>query len=303
MVGTGARCRDEIAADTGLRSLAVSLYVGVALWTVGFGWSRPVFAARPKSLHSRRSTRAGRKRGRRRRAVGRKAPNRCRGKRYGCVGHRPAYYDKFIRVVSRPRKGYDRACLQRIKKAGVEFRILAGVKGVRTPVEILSKRLGGVRYIKHWSNHRRFILDCHTVEVLVWVGRAIRMAGVASVYFASSWRYSYLDGTHRLSQHAHGKALDIPAIDGSFGYATVVRHYKKGVWGCGERNDSPKAAVWRRFYCALKLTGAFGRIFTPDTNRAHRDHLHIEAPKSSVRLGVTPRPRFKQARRRTRRRQ
>ncbi len=216
----------------------------------------------------------------------------CRGKRYGCVGHRPTYYDQFVRVISRPRKGYDRGCLRRLRKAGIEYRLLGGVKGVRTPVEVLSKRLGGVRYIKHWSNHRRFILDCHTVEVLAWVGRAIRMAGVASIYFASSWRYTYLEGTHRLSQHAHGKALDIPAIDGSFGYATVVRHYQKGRWGCGERNDSPKAAVWRRFYCALKLTGAFGRIFTPDYNKAHRDHFHIEAPRASVRLGQTPRPRF-----------
>ena len=254
---------------------------------------------------------AGQGPARARRAAGRRVKARlsrprrpsaaCRGKRYDCTGKPPSYYDRFVRVVSKPRRGYDRACLRRLRKAGIKFRILAGVKGVRTPVEVLSKRLGGVRYIKHWSNHRRFILDCHTVEVLAWVGPAIRRAGVASVYYASSWRYTYLHGTHRLSQHAYGKALDVPAIDGAFGYATVVRHWERRVWGCGERNKTPKGRAWKRFLCALKMTRAFGRILNPDNRADHGDHLHLESPNPSIRLGRTPPPRWGRTRRARRR--
>lgn len=247
------------------------------------------------------SSQATARRARRRGVHKATTPRACRGKRYGCTGHPPSYYDQFVRVVRRPLKGYDRACLRRLRRAGIRFRILAGVKGVRTPVEVLSSRLGGVRYIKHWSNKRRFILDCHTVEVLAWVGPAIRRAGVASIYYASSWRYTYLHGTHRLSQHAYGRALDIPAIDGSFGYATVVRHWERKVWGCGERNKTPKGRAWRRFYCALKLTGAFRRILDPDNRADHGDHLHIESPNPSIRLGVTPPPTRRRSARRKKR--
>jgi len=212
------------------------------------------------------------------------ARRKCKGARYDCVRKKPREYDKKIRVIKKPRRGYDRACLKRLKNAGVKFRLLARVKGVRTPVEILSKRLGGVRYIKHWNNKRRFILDCRFAEALVVRGRRIRLAGIASVYYSSSWRYTYRKGTKKLSKHASGKALDITAIDGSFGYASVIKHYEKGRWGCGSRNKTKKGKAWRQFYCALMLNNGFKKILTPDSGRAHRDHLHLEGIRSSMRL-------------------
>jgi hypothetical protein len=178
----------------------------------------------------------------------------------------------------------------------VKFRLLARVKGVRTPIEILSQRLGGVLYRKAWNNKRRFILDCRFAEALVSRGRRIRRASIASVYYSSAWRYTYKKGTRRLSKHARGMALDITAIDGAFGYASVVAHYEKGRWGCGGRNRTKKGRAWRRFYCALKLKRGFRRILTPDTGTGHRDHLHVEGVRVSMRL-----PAKKKARRKTRR--
>ncbi len=216
---------------------------------------------------------------------GRKTARRkCKGARYDCVRKKPREYDKKIRVIKKPWRGYDRACLKRLKNAGVKYRLLARVKGVRTPVEILSKRLGGVRYIKHWNNKRRFILDCRFAEALVVRGRRIRLAGIASIYYSSSWRYTYRKGTKKLSKHASGKALDITAIDGAFGYASVIKHYEKGRWGCGSRNKSKKGKAWRQFYCALNLNNGFKKILTPDSGSAHRDHLHVEGIRSSMRL-------------------
>lgn len=176
----------------------------------------------------------------RRKVAPRRPAPRCDSSRYGCVGRSPQYFDKLVRVIYRPRKGYDRGCLKRLRRAGIRFRLLGNVKGVQTPVEVRSKRIGGVLYRKTWNNKRRFILDCHMVEVLAVLGREIRRAGVASIYYSSTWRYTYVHGTHRLSKHASGRAIDITAIDGNFGYASVVRHYEKGVWGCGRRNKTPR---------------------------------------------------------------
>lgn len=231
-------------------------------------------------------------------ARGRSRPGRpsCDSSRYGCAGQRPRDYDKRVRIIHRPARGQDRRCLARLRRAGVRFRMLDRVKGVRTPVEVLSKKIGGVRYRRTWNNKRRFILDCHMVEVLAVLGRRIRRAGIATIYFSSSWRYSLIRGSRRLSKHAFGRALDVTAVDGAFGYATVVRHYEQGVWGCGSRNRSAKAKAWRAFFCALRHRQAFATIFTPDTDRAHRDHLHIEGPNPA--LSWQPRAKRRRPRRR-----
>ncbi|MFH2005206.1 MAG: extensin family protein [bacterium] len=221
----------------------------------------------------------------RRRVSKRKPPKpRCDSSRYKCTGKRPTDYDELVRITYRPAKGQDAACLSRLRKAGIKFRMLRNVKGVKTPVHLLSKRLGRVLYRKTWNNKRRFILDCRMVEVLAAQGREIRRAGIASIYFSSSWRHSLVKGTSRLSKHAYGLALDVTAIDGAFGYASVIRHYERGQWGCGSRNKTPKGKAWRAFFCALRKNNAFRHVFTPDRDRYHRDHFHIEGPSARIRL-------------------
>ena len=224
----------------------------------------------------------------------RKAP-KCDSNRYGCVGgHSPAYYDKRVRVLWRPGKGYDRGCLKRLRRAGIRYRLLGRVKGVQTPIEVQAKRIGGVLYRKSWNNKRRFILDCKTVEVLAVMGREIRRAGIASIYYSSTWRYSYVKGTRRLSKHASGRAIDIVAIDGGFGYASVLRHYERGVWGCGARNKTARGKAFRRLLCALKKRRAFRTVYTPDYDRYHRDHYHVDWPNPGIKL----KPRARRGRRR-----
>lgn len=228
-------------------------------------------------------------------AEGRAAPRprqalRCDSSRYGCVGKRPADYDRDVQVTHRPTPGMDTACLARLRQAKIPFRMLKQVKGVRTPVEVRTERLGGVLFRRAWNNKRRFILDCRMVEALAVLGRSIRRAGVAGFYYSSTWRYTMIKGQGRLSQHAYGLAIDLIAIDGAFGYATVRSHYEKGIWGCGERNKTPKGAAWRKLYCVLAGKGAFVQVFTPDTDRDHRDHWHVEQPRPALRLPAPTRP-------------
>ena len=73
---------------------------------------------------------------RRRRTIKKK---KCDSSRYGCAKHRPKHYDKRVRITYIPTKGQDKKCLKRLKAAGIKFRMLTNVKGVKTPVEVRSK--------------------------------------------------------------------------------------------------------------------------------------------------------------------
>jgi len=202
---------------------------------------------------------------------------------YDNVDHPPSWYDKQVVSIDAPAAGSNGNCVDRLRKAHIKFRLLGGVKGVETPIEVTDTSLGLVRYKRAPRTKRRFILDCHTVEVLASLGLRLRKAGIATIYWSSSWRYSYRKGTKTLSAHAHGNALDIIAIDGKFGYATVKGHYEKGVDGCGENNKSKQGKYLRRFSCAVLDKAAFATLYTPDTDAMHADHFHLEGPNASIR--------------------
>ncbi len=198
---------------------------------------------------------------------------------------------RYARRISRPLPYMDRRCLERLRGARVPFRLLKGVVGVRTPVKLLTYRLGGVTYRRAWNNKTApWILDCKTVENLILAGPRLRRAGIATIYWNSAWRFSFVHHTRRLSRHAYGEALDITAIDGSFGYASVIRHYERGRRGCGSANKTRRGAALRRLVCAFTGDGLFKTAFTPDYNRIHRDHIHIDHPGRRFKLKVKPRP-------------
>ncbi|MFT5434049.1 MAG: hypothetical protein ACI9OJ_004762 [Myxococcota bacterium] len=153
--------------------------------------------------------------------------------------------------------------------------VLTGVRGVKTPVEVTDETVGSVRYRPAGKTRPRLILDCHIVEVLAARGKAIRTAGVATFHWSSSLRYTYRKGTKTLSQHAHGLALDIVAIDGDFGYATVRGNYEKGVTGCGENNQGPKSGAMRKLACARWIR-----------TRRIRSRGYCDSPASPSRSGT-----------------
>ncbi len=197
-------------------------------------------------------------------------------------GHPPSWYDKQVVSIDAPAAGSNANCVDRLTKAGIKIRLLSGVKGVETPVEVVDTSLGLVRYKPGPKSKRRFILDCHTVEVLASLGRRLRKAGIATIYWSSAWRYTYRKGTKKLSAHARGLALDVVAIDGKFGYATVKGHYERGVGGCGEDNKAKQGKHLRRFACAITHDRAFGTLYTPDTDAMHADHFHMENPDPAI---------------------
>lgn len=185
---------------------------------------------------------------------------------------------KDIRKISVPTKAMDRECLARLKAAGVPYQLFDNVAHVRTPVKPGTNKLGGVTYRRAWNNpDAPWILECKTVENLILAGPKLQKWGIASMYWNSAWRVSYVKGKNQLSRHAYGEALDVTAIDGSFGYATLVNHW----------NDrGPKARALQGVTAALRDSGLFNSVLTPAHDAYHRDHFHIDSPSRSHQLAV-----------------
>ena len=212
------------------------------------------------------------------------ATDPCANPRYGCVdGKSPMAWEREVRVAKADPKHGDVGCLKRLRQAHIKFRVLENVKGVKTPIEVTDKSLGLVKYVRTPGNKRRFILDCHTVEVIAALGKRLRKAGFATLYWSSAWRYTTLRDSKELSQHAYGKAFDITAVDGVFGYASVKGHWERGVDRCGREAKTKRGKALRRLACELTRGKAFARVFTPDKDADHADHFHLEEPHPDVR--------------------
>ncbi len=185
---------------------------------------------------------------------------------------------KDIKRISVPTAAMDKECLARLKAAGVPYQLYDNVPHVRTPIKPLTDKLGGITYRRAWNNpDAPWILECKTVENLVLAGPKLQKYGVASMYWNSAWRVSYVRGKHQLSRHAYGEALDVTAIDGTFGYASLVGHWN---------SKSAKGAALRGVMAALRDSGLFKTVLSPDFDAYHRDHFHIDSPSRSVALKV-----------------
>jgi len=187
---------------------------------------------------------------------------------------------KDIKRITVPTKTMDRECLARLKAAGVPYQLFDNVAHVTTPIKPLTTKFGGVVYRRAWNNpDAPWILECKTVENLILAGPKLQKWGIASMYWNSAWRVSVVAGKSQLSRHAYGEALDVTAIDGSFGYASLVNHWESG-------GRSPKARALHGVEAALRDSGLFTSVLTPAYNAAHRDHFHIDSPSRSHQLAV-----------------
>lgn len=197
---------------------------------------------------------------------------------------------KYVKPIKNPLPGMDRECIARLRASRIRFDILSGVKGVKTPLKLYETKLGGVVYRRAWNNKTApWILDCKTVENLIIVGKKLRAYGIASMYWTSAWRYSFVHGTNKLSNHAYGRAIDITAIDGGFGYAALIGGWER-CGGCGQGCPTKKGRALRAAVCALKGSGIFKTVYTPDYDALHRDHFHIDSPNEAHKLKVKVKP-------------
>jgi hypothetical protein len=183
--------------------------------------------------------------------------------------------------------GPSKVCLAALRDRKVEF-TEQPTKGVRTPIRLASSTLGPLRLV---NRERRAagvvpVMDCELARALLDSAPLFQMVGVRDLFFSGIYQYRTRRGSTKLSEHAHGLAIDVHVFGMPDGRVLdVEKDFEAGVGEWPSRDNvacvgSPEGVAARRLRelaCGLRLSSAFKEIITADDNSDHDNHFHIEA--------------------------
>jgi hypothetical protein len=181
----------------------------------------------------------------------------------------------------------DANCLRFLREHQVPFTLAPATRGVTTPIEV-NGSFAGIRLAPR--GRRSALMDCELGRALVEAAPVFRSVGLTELSFSGAYDYRNRRGTGRLSAHAAGLAIDVHELAGRHGSVIVAKDFERGVgrWrnldpvegdmdGCIGSPRTSDGRRLRRLVCRLKHHSAFRVVITPDDDRDHRDHLHLEA--------------------------
>lgn len=113
------------------------------------------------------------------------------------------------------------------------------------------------------------LVSCEMARAVDAMARVMEELDVVEVEHVGTYNCRGIAGSTRLSAHAEGKALDIKGFERTTGTPVSVLNDWNG-------RSKEKRAFLRTLVKKLRATGMFRTILTPDSNAAHRDHLHLE---------------------------
>ena len=181
----------------------------------------------------------------------------------------------------------DEACLQMLRDRGVAFVEGPALEGVRTPVT-----LAGESFTPRLRprGRRPAQMDCQLAVALFNARPVFASVGVSELEYSAAYHYRNRRRSSQLSAHAFGLAIDVHRMRSERGDHDVARNYERrwGRWqsarpgpgwyrSCLGRPRTRAGRTLRQLACRLRLDEGFRLILTPDDNRDHRDHFHIEA--------------------------
>ena len=186
------------------------------------------------------------------------------------------------------------ACTAELTRRGVAFTRVADAPGVATPVR-LPGDVGGVVYRTEAPAHLREtspydVFDCRLVLALSDFSRVLKAHDVDEVRLFSAYRPGrrLADGETGL-RHEGGLAIDARRFGKRAGpggdrvWLDVERdfHGRLGADPCGPgaappSPATPEARALRAIACEAASQHLFTSILTPDYDRAHRNHFHLE---------------------------
>lgn len=180
------------------------------------------------------------------------------------------------------------ACEAELTERGIPFEREAAVPGVLAPVRIKGA-LHGVVYRTNLEEEQREttpweIADCRLVLALDDFAAILEKHRIVEVRHYSMYRRPPKRWTEdRIGgQHIGGLALDAARFIRDDGSALDVLDDFKGRRGaktCGPKArkvKDPAAIELREIVCAAVDQQLFNVVLTPDFNRAHRNHFHLE---------------------------
>ncbi|MEA2697281.1 MAG: hypothetical protein QOI66_1552 [Myxococcales bacterium] len=186
----------------------------------------------------------------------------------------------------------DRDCLQGLSADHVAFVEAPPTKGVRTPIRLrgplgsISLQLRGRDKGADTSGEGP-LLDCALARALLDVGPVFDAAGIRTLVYSGTYQYRQRRGGSKLSEHAHGLAIDVHALVARDGTVYDVRRdFERGVgaWTIVAEVDvcvgGPTTApgrLLRQLACRLRAGSVLREVITADDNSDHDDHFHLEA--------------------------
>lgn len=156
-------------------------------------------------------------------------------------------------------------------------------QGIATPVRITGP-LHGVRFRAPGDKVVFGILDCRLAIALDDFAQILAAHGVRDVLVDSYYRPgARLPHSRKLSQHAHGLAIDVTRLVLEGDIVLDVERDWRGAIGdkpCGPdahpHDPTPETIELRDIVCETARSGVFHFMLTPDFNAAHRNHFHFD---------------------------
>lgn len=133
------------------------------------------------------------------------------------------------------------------------------------------------------------LLDCRLVLALDDFSQKLSALGVTEIQFSSAYRPPAKGSTggEPGRRHAGGLAIDVHRIrTEAGGWLSVDKdfHGRLGAKVCGNRSvppwpNSPVARLLRQVACMAHESRLFQSVLTPNYDRAHHNHLHLEVTR------------------------
>jgi hypothetical protein len=187
-----------------------------------------------------------------------------------------------------------RRCFGELRRAGVPYRREAEIDDVRDPVRLLGP-INGVTYRGQALRRPPFpsdILDCRLAVALIELSAILSQHGVVEVVHISLHRENnrgHPVETGGSTGHRGGMAIDAAVFRRADGSTIRVLHDWKGrrrAPVCGpraSRGSTDNARMLREIVCRADRRALFHVLLTPNHDRAHRNHFHMELRPDGVR--------------------
>jgi hypothetical protein len=185
-------------------------------------------------------------------------------------------------------------CTAELTRRGVAFTPVPDAPGVRIPVR-LPKDVGGVVYRTEAPDHVRQsgpydVFDCRLVLALSDFSRVLLAHDVEEARIFSAWRPTKKGRDGEGTRHAGGLAVDVARFGKRLAAGETERtwlvvdkdfHGRIGAPVCGPGAAPPVPATpgareIRSIACEAADQHFFTSILTPNYDRAHRNHFHLE---------------------------
>lgn len=175
------------------------------------------------------------------------------------------------------------------------FKAQGPVNGVASPLRIIGP-LGSVTFRVPPVKTAFGVLDCR--QALLWIDMlpVLEKHEVVSIRIDNFYRNSSRIRRGKKSQHAYGLAADVVSVslrDGRELHVEEDFFGRRGEPPCGPeaaihppkgatRPQVEEAIKLRNLVCEWARSGAFHHILTPNYNRAHENHLHVDLQRNNT---------------------